>query len=33
MGRDFRKIIAWQKADNLVIEVYRLTKGFPKGEG
>ena len=33
MARDFRKIIAWQKADDYVIEVYRLTgKSFPPEE-
>ncbi|OGO69830.1 MAG: hypothetical protein A2Z37_12650 [Chloroflexi bacterium RBG_19FT_COMBO_62_14] len=33
MARDFRKIIAWQKADDYVIEVYRLTgKLFPPEE-
>ena len=32
MGRDFRKIIAWQKADDLTVEVYHLTKNFPKEE-
>lgn len=32
MGRDFRKIIAWQKADDLTMEVYYLTKNFPKEE-
>ncbi len=30
--RTFRKIIAWQKADDLVISVYELTKSFPKSE-
>ena len=28
MARDFKKIIAWQKADDLVVEVYRITKAF-----
>ena len=32
MARDFRKIIAWQEADNLVIEIYRLTGFFPPEE-
>ncbi len=30
--RDFRKIIAYQLADELVLEVYRITKSFPKNE-
>ncbi|HBX68517.1 MAG TPA: four helix bundle protein [Chloroflexi bacterium] len=32
MARNFRKIIAWQEADNLVIEVYKLTGSFPSEE-
>ena len=33
MGQNFRNIIAWQKADDLVVEVYRTTqKCFPKHE-
>ena len=33
MARDFRKIIAWQKADALVIDIYRATAAsFPKEE-
>jgi four helix bundle protein len=32
MGRDFRKIKAWQIADDLTIEVYKATKSFPKHE-
>ena len=32
MVRDFKKIIAWQKADDLAVEVYCLTKSFPKDE-
>jgi four helix bundle protein len=30
--RDWTKIVAWQKADDLAIEVYRLTQAFPKEE-
>lgn len=31
--RDFRKIIAWQKADNLAVLVYEVTgKSFPRHE-
>lgn len=32
MPRDYTKIHAWQLADDLVIEVYRLTRSFPKDE-
>ena len=33
MGQNFRSIIAWQKADDLVFEVYNVTKRcFPKEE-
>jgi len=30
--RDFRNIIAWQKADDLVVHIYELTESFPKSE-
>jgi hypothetical protein len=30
--RKFQNIIAWQKADDLVVEVYRITTFFPKDE-
>ena len=30
--RDYRELIVWQKAMDLVIEVYRLTRGFPREE-
>ena len=32
MMRDFRKIEAWQLADDLAVAVYEATKGFPKEE-
>ena len=33
MGQNFRNIIAWQKADDLVVEIYHATqKYFPKHE-
>jgi four helix bundle protein len=33
MARDFKKIVAWQRADALVMEVYRATKSaFPQDE-
>lgn len=32
MARDFRKIKAWQLADDLVVGVYTLTKQFPPVE-
>ena len=28
----YRELIAWQKAIDLVVEVYRLTESFPKTE-
>src|SRR5581483_906018 len=30
--RDFRKLQVWQKAHRLTLEVYRLSKRFPKEE-
>jgi four helix bundle protein len=30
--RDFRKIMAWKKADDLVVLVYEVTKAFPREE-
>ena len=30
--QDFRDLKVWQKAHQLVLEVYRLTDGFPKSE-
>ena len=30
--QDFRKLSVWQKAHYLTLEVYRVTRGFPKDE-
>jgi len=30
--RDYTKILAWQKADDLTVVVYEVTKRFPKDE-
>jgi len=30
--RDFKKILAWQKADDLVVAVYKATDSFPPAE-
>jgi|ERR1041384_408610 four helix bundle protein len=30
--RDYTKILAWQKADDLTVAVYEVTKQFPKDE-
>jgi four helix bundle protein len=30
--RNFRELVVWQKAHQLVLEVYRLTAGFPRHE-
>jgi len=32
MGRPYETIVAWQKADNLAVEVYKVTQRFPKSE-
>ena len=32
MGRNYRKIIAWQLADKFVIDIYQVTKNFPSEE-
>jgi four helix bundle protein len=32
MGRDFRKLLAWQKTDILACEIYHITRGFPPEE-
>jgi len=30
--KHYRELIAWQKAGDLVVEIYRLTHTFPKSE-
>ena len=30
--RNYRKVVVWQRADQLTIEVYRVTRKFPKEE-
>ncbi len=30
--RDYTKIIAWQKADDLTVDTYKATKAFPRDE-
>ncbi len=30
--RDFRKLTAWQKADDLVVKIYEVTGEFPVDE-
>lgn len=30
--RDYTKILAWQRADDLTVAVYEATRGFPKEE-
>jgi len=32
MLRSFQELDAWKKAHNLALEVYRLTRGFPREE-
>lgn len=32
MGRDFKKILAWKLADDLVVHVYGVTPDFPASE-
>ena len=32
MGRDFKKIKAWQLADQLVLSIYQFTKTYPNEE-
>lgn len=30
--RDYKKYIVWQKSHHLVLDIYKVTKLFPKGE-
>ena len=30
--KDFRKLSVWEKSHSLVIEIYKITAGFPKSE-
>ncbi len=32
MGSKFRELIVWQKAHQLVLDIYRVTAGFPQTE-
>jgi four helix bundle protein len=32
MGQSYRELIAWQKAMDFVMDVYRTTKSFPRDE-
>jgi four helix bundle protein len=32
MGQSYRDLIAWQKAMDFVMDVYRTSKGFPRDE-
>jgi four helix bundle protein len=32
MGLSYRDLIAWQKAMDLVEEIYKTTRGFPRDE-
>jgi four helix bundle protein len=32
MGRNFKNLIAWQKADDLAVAVYEATRAFPREE-
>jgi four helix bundle protein len=32
MGRPYETSVAWQRADDLVVEVYKVTQVFPKSE-
>jgi four helix bundle protein len=31
-AKDFRQVVAWQKAHQFVLQVYRLTEAFPRHE-
>lgn len=30
--KDYRKILAWQKAHQLVLQIYKITEAFPSRE-
>jgi four helix bundle protein len=32
MGRDYRNLVAWRKADDLAVAIYQATRGFPADE-
>ena len=32
MGRNYKQLIAWQKADDLAVAVYQATRDFPREE-
>jgi four helix bundle protein len=32
MGQSYRELIAWQKAMSFVMDIYRITKTFPRDE-
>ena len=32
MAGSYRELVAWQKGLDLVVEIYRITEGFPKSE-
>ena len=32
MAGSYRDLVAWQKGLDLVVEIYRITEGFPKSE-
>ncbi len=32
MGRNFRELVAWQRADDLAVAIYRCTRDFPASE-
>ena len=32
MGQSYRDLVVWNKAMELVMEIYRLTQAFPKEE-
>ena len=32
MSKTFKDLIVWQKAHKMVLDIYKITKGFPKDE-